>query len=514
MCLQPLSLYSPARRLYKQGGQQLCMEVRCNKCAVCVESIRKEWSFRTRQETLSTLDKGGYVLYLTLTYDNEHLPRLSNYIDVDTYGVFDFSCFCHEHFRLFLKRLRRSLDYHCGNSQFKYFLTSEYGCDERFTHRPHYHIMFFVTNGVHPLTFCRIADRAWIYGRTDGITYKPYKYVAEHVYGYDLGFGNNSSKKVVMLVSNYVSKYITKPSSFRDKIDSRIALLRVLIQDVNELKSLIRNIDMFHRQSQGFGLSYIYGMDNRSIESLLLNDEILVDDSDDVKITIPVPMYYKRKLFYTCRRRDDGSYYWELTDIGRHFKAQSMLKSVDKAVVKLQDKIFNLSRNNQDCQHYIDMLLNGRTLTDYVVYLKFYKGRMRHISSYSLDSCIPCYGLTDIESNLYDWLNLLLDSSYVNSSSSFDVYDVDRDKSLVVVVGDSTMYDLFNLPNANIFNYDKKQFFKQNSFSEDSCPDFRYFDRLTEYLRLLESPLNSNKQLLFDFQENLKSKFKSLNYGI
>ena len=123
MCLQPITIRNPTKYLYKQGGQKLIYKVPCGKCAECVSQKRNEWLFRAYQQAKTTLNKGGYLYFDTLTYDNANLPHISDYIDCKEYNIRDFSTFNHDHFKLFLKRLRRKLEYNHGNNEFKYFLT-------------------------------------------------------------------------------------------------------------------------------------------------------------------------------------------------------------------------------------------------------------------------------------------------------------------------------------------------------------------------------------------------------
>lgn len=61
------------------------------------------------------------VSFVTLTYDDEHLPASGSLVKQDV--------------QLFLKRLRKNLD-----RQFRYFLSGEYG---EHKHRPHYHSVLF-----------------------------------------------------------------------------------------------------------------------------------------------------------------------------------------------------------------------------------------------------------------------------------------------------------------------------------------------------------------------------------
>lgn len=91
--------------------------VPCGRCPSCLANRRQEWVFRLKAEYQSC----QYALFVTLTYDDEHLSSSS----VSVRDV-----------QKFLKRLRK----HIGNRSFRYFVTAEYGDH---TLRPHYHGLFF-----------------------------------------------------------------------------------------------------------------------------------------------------------------------------------------------------------------------------------------------------------------------------------------------------------------------------------------------------------------------------------
>ena len=188
MCLNPKKIRNPAKRLSMYGGQPLYFNVPCGNCADCKKKKRLEWRFRAYHHINNIINRGGYVYFDTLTYDEDHVPHLSDFISLDSFvpslieqrngisvGIQDFTCFCHSHWKNFLKNLRRQLDYHYNGCKFDYFLTSEYGTKEGFTHRPHYHILFFVhdSSKIHPLDFSKVIKKCWDYGRTDGIDFEP-----------------------------------------------------------------------------------------------------------------------------------------------------------------------------------------------------------------------------------------------------------------------------------------------------------------------------------------------------
>lgn len=99
------------------------MYVPCGHCRLCREKRVNDWCTRCICESASS----DYPpLMLTLTYDRQHLP-------VDGLSKRDV--------QLFMKRLRRSLEYHFGiegkTYNLRYFLVGEYG---KKTHRAHYHM--------------------------------------------------------------------------------------------------------------------------------------------------------------------------------------------------------------------------------------------------------------------------------------------------------------------------------------------------------------------------------------
>ena len=175
---------SPTRIKDKRKGGYIY--VPCGHCESCKESYRNAW--RSRLEIESS--KSVSVLFFTLTYDNENVPYVTfdsdskifhsnrryvdsvnlsdlldyngNVIDISTlpklcinhnsqiYVKNTFPIVCREDIQLFLKRLRRSLEYDAhnlltsvsqSNRSLRYFICSEYGPN---TFRPHYHGLLFL----------------------------------------------------------------------------------------------------------------------------------------------------------------------------------------------------------------------------------------------------------------------------------------------------------------------------------------------------------------------------------
>lgn len=113
VCTSPYPVYGYASKsnLY----------VPCGHCTACRIKRTSEWSLRLMNELPYWNNE---AVFLTLTYDEEHLPK-------------DYSLNRRD-LQLFWKRLRKDLD--CENRKIKYYACGEYG--DTFS-RPHYHSIVF-----------------------------------------------------------------------------------------------------------------------------------------------------------------------------------------------------------------------------------------------------------------------------------------------------------------------------------------------------------------------------------
>lgn len=106
--------------------------VPCSKCPPCMKRRTSGWSFRLVKEG----DRSKSALFVTLTYDNEHVPRSKK----------NFKTLDKTHVQKFMKRLRK-----LSNAKIKYYAVGEYGGE---TMRPHYHLIMFNANA-------EMVQRAW-----------------------------------------------------------------------------------------------------------------------------------------------------------------------------------------------------------------------------------------------------------------------------------------------------------------------------------------------------------------
>lgn len=108
----------PVSKTRSVNGATFNYEHRCGQCIQCRITRRKEWTCRILLEALHTPNENSFI---TLTYDEEHLPTKGVTID---------------ELQRFFKRLRRNIE----PRRFRYFAVGEYGDDGR---RPHYHAILF-----------------------------------------------------------------------------------------------------------------------------------------------------------------------------------------------------------------------------------------------------------------------------------------------------------------------------------------------------------------------------------
>ena len=102
--------------------------VPCGRCTGCRMDYGKQWADRMLLEYNTPRVYGSKkALFVTLTYDDEHLPLVSC-----SDGAFR-STLRKRDYQLFFKRLRKSYSV-------RYLLCGEYGDN---THRPHYHAVIF-----------------------------------------------------------------------------------------------------------------------------------------------------------------------------------------------------------------------------------------------------------------------------------------------------------------------------------------------------------------------------------
>lgn len=145
--LEPGSQYEDKEKLqsYVQGivGNQTkihnCQIIPCGKCIGCRLEYSRQWAIKAVHE--ASLYKDNW--FLTITYDNEHLPAAGNMIDPNTgedKGKNPYGSLKAEDLTNFIKRLRIEFERKRNHKGIRYMACGEYGDKGQ---RPHYHGIFF-----------------------------------------------------------------------------------------------------------------------------------------------------------------------------------------------------------------------------------------------------------------------------------------------------------------------------------------------------------------------------------
>ena len=112
------------------------VEIPCGQCIECRLQRSRRWADRCMLEL-------GYhesSYFLTLTYDNEHIPK-NPLIDYETGEIYaENATLVKKDLQDFMKRLRRAYEYKGYENKLRFFACGEYGSQ---TLRPHFHIIVF-----------------------------------------------------------------------------------------------------------------------------------------------------------------------------------------------------------------------------------------------------------------------------------------------------------------------------------------------------------------------------------
>lgn len=149
MCIKPLSILNKAYKPYNIYTPKY-IDVPCGHCWQCKLKRVNELSFRL---LVDVLNYNSFNLFVTLTYDDEHLPYLFYKKDDE---IKRLSVWNRSHVQKYFKNIRRQLQYYFGidKDSFKYYCTCERGHNNTYvdkkgqirvgTNRPHYHIIFIL----------------------------------------------------------------------------------------------------------------------------------------------------------------------------------------------------------------------------------------------------------------------------------------------------------------------------------------------------------------------------------
>lgn len=160
------------------------LEIPCGQCIDCRIKRRKDWSIRLMYE----LREHNEAYFLTITYDDEHLPKNGSLNKKDMQD--------------FIKSLRGNKTSAWRLENLKIYYCGEYGGDKNFIGRPHYHMITFSDNPIPDLVYHKLStglplytsdiiskrwDKGWVY--IGSVTQESCEYVAGYINKKILGKG-------------------------------------------------------------------------------------------------------------------------------------------------------------------------------------------------------------------------------------------------------------------------------------------------------------------------------------
>lgn len=112
------------------------IEIPCGQCIECRLQRSRQWADRCMLE----LQYHQQSWFVTLTYDDDHLPKSDEFIDPVTGEFYRNATLVKNDLSAFMKRLRRAYEYAGHDNSIRFYGCGEYGSQ---TLRPHFHVILF-----------------------------------------------------------------------------------------------------------------------------------------------------------------------------------------------------------------------------------------------------------------------------------------------------------------------------------------------------------------------------------
>ena len=307
MCYSPITTklnkrYLNAATLKGASNIKGLFGVPCGQCEQCKTQKVNDWSFRLLEEAKETFRQGGFILFDTLTYDELHVPNVGKVLfqlgefslDVSE-KITDMLCNSKRDVQLFAKRLRAAY-----TGQFRYYLVSEYGNDDRFTHRPHYHALFFFPSPtITAEQASKLIREKWENGRTDGIEDKGNKYF----------YSKRCFLSFTPYIQNiifYITKYMHKDYNYYNNVVVPVIAYLHKSLDPNKTNKMSYALKLRERKikshignfmlcSNGIGESYLTEK-HRFLH--VKQSHVRLRYPSGKYYGLPLPRYYVKKFYY------------------------------------------------------------------------------------------------------------------------------------------------------------------------------------------------------------------------
>lgn len=272
-CYHPISAYRiKGSKHYKTGNEVIVfnfprgvsrsrlenLQLPCGQCIGCRLEYSRQWAFRCLLEA----SYYEYNYFITLTYDDEHLPRkFSPIVDKKTGELEELRVSYpleKNALSAFMKRLRIEAYRKFGFDNIRFYGCGEYGSKNG---RPHYHVLVFNC----PIPDLVPAEKS----RSGGLQYKS-KFL-ESVWK----FGRVRFSEVNFQTCAYVARYMTKKHKGEDS-------------DYYEKNGLLPE---YVRMSRRPGIASRYYHDHK--DKIYHYDNFIVKNGDNAFVSKP-PKYFDR----------------------------------------------------------------------------------------------------------------------------------------------------------------------------------------------------------------------------
>ena len=347
-CLRPIKVYNNSHTLSLSSPTKMINYVPCGKCANCQINYKNQYMLRVNYETEKTIKNGGYIIFDTLTYDENNVPWAKDIIKKEFgYEIedkYNFRTFYYKDFTDFWKRVNKELKKRYGKYQnTKYIVVGEYGTKENRTHRSHYHLIVFVNNkDIIPADMSHIIKSKWKLGITDGIDDKgEFYFKTRRVF--------KDKIEAVQNATGYIAKYINKDNKYSHKVKKMTSIIISKIKQFKgfndlsylssyyfklHLQELRRYLNQFQKHSQEFGYIPFY---ENNLDMLVDDGKMLFKDKYVIMRKITIPQYFYRKYFQAY---DKVRKQWRYTSLGMEYKLKSFKPISMLFVIRFND--FNL----------------------------------------------------------------------------------------------------------------------------------------------------------------------------
>ncbi|QCS36405.1 replication initiator protein [Capybara microvirus Cap3_SP_344] len=281
MCLFPKRIRNP-KKDFRSGYDPEWLTVPCGNCYDCIQKNIRDWSARARAEYHDYKEKGGCVLFPTLTYNEKCCPCVN-------IGNKSYRAFSKRDVQHFIKKFRVYVSRTYGKEfarGIKYMIASEFGTSSGKTHRPHYHCLLFLPWRPKIRKISSIIRKSWRFGYMS--------WSKKH------GAVINSVKGI-----SYVCKYMCKQSNwYHFTGDVPRYIYKGDDRYCNPDFEKLSKVKPFHLQSIGFGLCLNKYVDTSEIIDFRFHfpkDSAVPDDS----CYYTIPQY---NLHYLIQDKIDGEW--------------------------------------------------------------------------------------------------------------------------------------------------------------------------------------------------------------